>query len=251
MYRKGSLDHYDSVFMVGDFQKKSIRELEKKRGLQEKKLLALGIPYLDRYQEDAAGTKGEERGEVKTLLIASSWGAKGLFENYGIEFIKELAGAGYRVIVRPHPQSYASEPKAIAAIEHELKKSANVVWDREISPSRSMQKADLLISDTSSIRFDFAFLFQKPVITLDIAQQAMPGFEREDMNELWMDGAAGEIGVVLKPEEIKDIALRVEKMLSEYDSEKISQYRDQTISNFGFAGEAMAQYLAAKHGEEE
>ncbi len=251
MYRKGSLDHYDSVFMVGDFQKKSIRELEKKRGLQEKKLLALGIPYLDRYQEDAAGTKGEERGEVKTLLIASSWGAKGLFENYGIEFIKELAGAGYRVIVRPHPQSYASEPKAIAAIEHELKKSANIVWDREISPSRSMQKADLLISDTSSIRFDFAFLFQKPVITLDIAQQAMPGFEREDMNELWMDGAAGEIGVVLKPEEIKDIALRVEKMLSEYDSEKISQYRDQTISNFGFAGEAMAQYLAAKHGEEE
>lgn len=243
MYRKGSLDHYDSVFMVGSFQKKSIRELEKKRGLKEKKLVALGIPYLDRYQEDAVATRAEGTGAVKTLLIASSWGAKGLFENYGIEFIKELAEEGYRVIVRPHPQSYTSEPKAIAAIENELKKCANVLWDRDISPSLSMQKADLLISDTSSIRFDFAFLFQKPVITLDIALKAMPGFEREDMSELWMDGAANQIGAVLKPNEISEISALVGEMLSADDAGKIRAYRDETISNFGAAGEAIVRYL--------
>ncbi len=115
MYRKGSLDHYDSVFMVGRFQAKSIRELEKKRGLKSKKLVALGIPYLDRYKEDAAAVDvAEDAGGGKTLLIASSWGSKGLFENYGINFIKELAGEGYTIIVRPHTQSYTSEPKAIA-----------------------------------------------------------------------------------------------------------------------------------------
>lgn len=251
MYRKGSLDHYDSVFMVGRFQAKSIRELEKKRGLKEKKLVALGIPYLDRYKEDAAAVGEADEGGNKTLLIASSWGSKGLFENYGIDFIKELAGEGYTIIVRPHPQSYTSEPKAITLVENELKKNANIIWDREISPSRSMQKADLLISDTSSIRFDFAFLFQKPVITLDIAQQAMPGFEHEDMSELWMISAAQEIGAVLKPEEIKEIGLRVAEMLRDFDAEKISRYRDETISNFGAAGEAMAEYLVAKQGERE
>ena len=243
MYRKGSLDHYDSVFMVGEFQAKSIRELEKKRGLKEKKLVALGIPYLDRYKEDAAAETEEDIDGGKTLLIASSWGSKGLFENYGIQFIKELAEEGYTIIVRPHPQSYTSEPKAIALVENELKKSSNIIWDREISPSLSMQKADLLISDTSSIRFDFAFLYQKPVITLDIALQAMPGFEREDMSELWMDCAAKEIGAVLKPDEIGKISALVEEMLRAEDAGKISRYRDETISNFGSAGEAMARYL--------
>lgn len=243
MYRKGSLDHYDSVFMVGEFQAKSIRELEKKRGLKEKKLVALGIPYLDRYKEDAAVDMAEDAGGGKTLLIASSWGSKGLFENYGIEFIKELAAEGYTIIVRPHPQSYTSEPKAIAVVENELKKSSNIIWDRDISPSQSMQKADLLISDTSSIRFDFAFLFQKPVITLDIAMEAMPGFERDDMSELWMDGAAKEIGAVLKPDEIGKISAQVGEMLSAQDASKIIRYRDETISNFGSAGEAMARYL--------
>ena len=31
IYRKGSLDNYDSVILCGEFQKKSIRELEKKK----------------------------------------------------------------------------------------------------------------------------------------------------------------------------------------------------------------------------
>ncbi len=106
-----------------------------------------------------------------------------------------------------------------------------------------MQKADLLISDTSSIRFDFAFLFQKPVITLDVALQAMPGFERDDMSELWMDGAAKEIGAVLKPDEISKINAIVKEMLSAENAAEISRYRDETISNFGAAGEAMARYL--------
>ena len=47
IYKKGSLDHYDSVILVGEFQIKSIRELEKKRGLKQKELLPLGVPYID------------------------------------------------------------------------------------------------------------------------------------------------------------------------------------------------------------
>ena len=41
-----------------------------------------------------------------------------------------------------------------------------------------MNNADLLISDTSSIRFDFLFVHEKPVITLDVKSNQMQGFER-------------------------------------------------------------------------
>jgi len=244
MYRKGSLDHYDTVFMVGDFQAQSIRELEKKRDLKEKTLVSLGIPYLDKYKDETVPKPPNN--ERKTVLIASSWGSKGLFENYGIDFIKNLSAEGYDIIVRPHPQSYVSEPATILKIENELKQKISITWDREISPSASMQKADLLISDTSSIRFDFAFLYQKPIISLEIPQDAMPGFERDDMSELWMEGAAKQIGIQVDKTTIGDISLFINDILQKHDQEKSRAYRDQTIANFGKAGEAMAKYIKAE-----
>lgn len=239
MYRKGSLDHYDAVFMVGAWQAKSIRALESKRGLKPKQLVSLGVPYLDVYQKDVQEI---ERGERPCILVASSWGQKGLLMAYGIDFIKTLA-AQYRVIVRPHPQSYQSEAKKMASFEKELKKY-EISWDRDISPVNSMQQADLLISDTSSIRFDFAFLYQRPVITLEVEADAMPGYEREDLDELWMDQAAVRIGIKLGKAEIHQILKYVQIALKDHNKEELISFRESVISNFGAAGEAIAEYLS-------
>ena len=40
-----------------------------------------------------------------------------------------------------------------------------------------MNKSNILISDTSSIRFDFLFVHEKPVITLDINKDEMKGMK--------------------------------------------------------------------------
>ncbi|MCB5231340.1 MAG: CDP-glycerol glycerophosphotransferase family protein [Candidatus Cloacimonas sp.] len=241
MYRKGSLDHYDSVFMVGDFQAKSIRELEKKRGLKEKKLVSLGLPYLDTYSGEINNTANKK--DKKVVLVASSWGSKGLLVNYGTEFIKKLTEANYSVIVRPHPQSYVSEEKFINEIESEIAKLDSVRWDRDISPTKSMIESDLLISDTSSIRFDYAFLCQKPVISLEVPLDAMPGFERDDMSELWMEEAEIKIGLKVAKEDIEKIIGFVEQALNEKGSDEIVTYRESVIKNFGSAGEAIAKYV--------
>ena len=109
IYRKGSLDHYDSIILVGEFQKKSIRELEKKRGLKQKDLLPLGVPYIDHLIKSKKATSFSKT----TILIASSWGNKGCLRNYGIKFIKELSKKEYDIIVRPHPQSLINEKRFI------------------------------------------------------------------------------------------------------------------------------------------
>jgi len=241
MYRKGSLDYYDSVYMVGEFQEKSIRELEIKRSLKPKQLNSLGLPYLDVYQKDIRNSDSEP--DPKTVLVASSWGEKGLFATYGYDFIKQLAIEGYNVIVRPHPQSYVSEANMINEIEADLSKTCNVEWDREISPSNAMRKARLLISDTSSIRFDFAFLYQRPVISLEVEVDDMPGFEREDMSELWMDEAATNIGIKIGKPEIAEIGKHVESALQSHDNQSIVSYRDSVVCNYGRAGEAIATYI--------
>jgi len=246
MYRKGSLDHYDSVYMVGDWQEKSIRELEAKRGIKPKELVSLGIPYMDVYHKDVKRT---ERGGKPCILVASSWGQKGLLFTYGIDFIKALA-AQFQVIVRPHPQSYKSEAKAMETFEKELKEFL-LDWDREISPTKSMQQADLLISDTSSIRFDFAFLYQKPVITLEVEASDMPGYEREDMDELWMDKAAERIGTKLGKADLPQIVNHVQSALAAADYEAMIAYRNSILTNFPRAGEAIVEFLQVKLKEEE
>lgn len=246
-YRKGSLDNYDEVIMVGDFQAASIREIEALRNLPKKKLISLGLPYLDELVKEA-NKANKERNKVngKTILIGSSWGSKGCLQSYGTDFIKDIARSGYNVIVRPHPQSLKSEQHLIKRYKKELKNMGKIIWDEEISPSESMRVANLLVSDTSSIRFDFAFIYEKPVLTLDIKTEEMPGYERDDLKKNWTDTASMQIGYVIKRENIDDILSYINNAFDHYDAIKIRAFRDQTVHNFGCSGDAIAEYLSDK-----
>lgn len=247
IYKKGSLDFYDTVILAGDFQTESIREIEKIRNLPQKELVCLGLPYIDELVKEKVENVSNK--SHKTILVGSSWGAKGCLNSYGIEFIEKIASAGYDVIIRPHPQSYISEPKRIKGFEKQLKNYTNIDWDNEVSPSRAMSKADLLISDTSSIRFDFAFLYKKPVITLAIEPEEMAEYERADLNYSWSDEAEKNIGFVLNKNSVGNIVEYIARAEKEYDASKIESFRDKTICNFGKAGEAISNYLLNKIGE--
>lgn len=248
-YKTGSLDHYDMVILGGDYQAEAIVELEKIRKLKPKELVTIGLPYLDHLVENRITTRNQVDNDETTILVGASWGSKGLLSYYGSEFILNLARAGYKVIVRPHPQSFQSELKLMETIEKEISVEENIIWDRAISPSESLAVADLLISDTSALRFDFAFVYEKPVITLDIPQEYVPGFERDDLKKSWMDDAAKKIGCVLEENQLPDIVKLVEELLKQNYSEKIRNYRDDTVSNFGGAGAPIANYLMKFHQE--
>ena len=108
-YRKGSLDYYDSVIMVGDHEKIPIRTVESARQIKKKELVTCGLPCLDDLykQKQEAGTRGVDPGKVNTtILVAPSWGSKGCFSEYGIDFVESLSQAGFSVIIRLHPHSY-------------------------------------------------------------------------------------------------------------------------------------------------
>ena len=166
MYQKGSLDHYDAVLMVGDFMLPSIRKVEELRGLPPKECVSLGLPYLDELA--AKARKKEGRSTPPVVLVAPSWGNKGCLNICGPNFLLDLAKAGYDVILRPHPQSLKVETEMLDTIHEMLRDYPNVSFDTEMDATASMSRADVMISDKSCVRFDFAFLYEKPVITLDI-----------------------------------------------------------------------------------
>ena len=47
LYRMFGIDYYDAVLLSGDYQIEQVRKLEKLRGLPEKELVKVGLPYMD------------------------------------------------------------------------------------------------------------------------------------------------------------------------------------------------------------
>ncbi|GHV37921.1 CDP-glycerol glycerophosphotransferase [Synergistales bacterium] len=241
LYAKGSLDHYDAVFLVGDFMASGIRYIEHRRGLKEKTLIPAGLPYLDdlasRVKHPLPVTDG------KTILIAPTWGPKSCLHKYGSDFIKNLAVAGFNIILRPHPHSWKVEAPILQQMRYELAKVNNVEWDQEPDGAMAMEKADLLISEASGIRMDFALLYERPVITLKIELANPEKYEISDMDEAWMGKAELIIGSVVTSDKIDNIAQIVADTLSQHKKRSLSAFREANVCNFGSSGEFIAEYL--------
>lgn len=246
-YHKGSLDNYDIVLTVGPHQEEYIREVEAARNLSPKKMIPVGLPYFDAQYLSQVKVEGEQRNSKPCILIAPSWGAKGCLNEYGIDFVKKLAEEEYDVIVRPHPQSYIAELEFIAKCMEATKPYPNVVWDRETVGSVSMEKSDLLISDTSSIRFDYAFLYGKPVITLDIPKTSQQEYDGVYQKEQWVDVAAPKLGAVLDHDTIGTLTDKVKELTSavhlQSSPSPIVAFRTETISNLGSSAKAIVDVL--------
>ncbi len=166
MYRMFGIDYYDAILLSGDYQVKNVRALEAQRGLPAKELVKVGIPYMD---EMAARYRaaGPAPAHERTVLLAPTWGKSGIFGVYGGKIIELLLSTGYHIIVRPHPQSFTSEKEMISALMEKYPESERLEWNRDTDNFEVLRRADILVSDFSGVIFDFALIYDKPVIYTD------------------------------------------------------------------------------------
>ena len=246
-YHIGSLDAYDVVLSVGPHQERPIREVESARHLAAKRIVPAGLPYFDAQLHDVENSANSAAAmSSRTVLVAPSWGEKGLLAEYGTDFIRDLAAAGFRVIVRPHPQSYITEPEFIERCKAATADCPEVKWDEETVGSKAMAESALLISDTSSIRFDYAFLYGRPVITFDIPREKQTAYEGQFMSEIWTDAAARRIGRVIGHDGVGAMVDIVREVLSGGAAEGVLKFRDETITNLGSSARAIADFLVSE-----
>ena len=114
-----------------------------------------------------------------------------------------------------------------------------------------MEVADVLISDTSNIRMDFALLYERPVITLKMNIPDLETFEVSDMDTVWMQEAETKIGIVINKEEVKDIVSFTKKLIQEKQSADFSYFRSENVCNFKQSGQFIADYLIRQGNEYE
>ena len=250
--RRGALDHFDTVLLIGAYQIPLIRKLENMRNLPEKTLVPAGIPYVEEllkrvgeniaiFNEDVLPVRPQDI----TVLLAPSHGAKSFLSKYGVDFIVELANKNFNIIFRPHPQSFKTDKKLLNRVKKRLNNIKNIVWDLNSDATLSFQKADILISDSSGIRVDFAFVYYKPFITMPIPSELLKDFEMADLGGSWSEAElrkAG-IGYTLVEEEIQDLDTIILRVLKENHMKTIVEFRNKHIYNWGNASEAVSNYL--------
>lgn len=243
-YKLYSFDYYDIVFCSSIAQQKSLKVLEEKRKTLTKSLPLLGCPYLDlfvaRAQKDAIAP------ESNTILIAPTWGKNSLLKKSGGPLIAAmLAKQGYRVIFRPHPQSLISEPEMIQQLKEDYAQFPNIEWDINPDGFRSLQRAQLMISDISSVIFDFAFVFLKPVISVGHGP-VKEGFEAWHIpHPAWemqiLDDLGKHLSDISESEILSAVPLLIQN--KEAIAVKIENIRSEFVVNFGQASEPVASAL--------
>lgn len=250
MYRYGAFDHYDSLLCVGPHHLEEIRKDEQIRNLPAKKLVEAGYYRLERiyraYQErKAASSRQQAVSNKKTILIAPSWGKQHLLESCGEKLIELLLAAGYRVIVRPHPETVKRSPELLAALKKNFSSQQNFELEPSVATDDSLLQADLLISDCSGIMLEYALGTERPVLSIAVP----PKIKNEKFNYLTIEPLELQLrkqfGKVISPEEIEKVPSLVSELIAQKESygKKIRTLREKWVFNFGKSSEVGAGYV--------
>ena len=246
LYRMFGIDYYDAVLLSGQYQADDIREMEKMRSLPEKELAIVGVPYIDEMAARLAADGPVEEHE-RTVLLAPSWGESGILKKYGAKFIKRLVDTGYNIIIRPHPQSFTSEKDMIDALMSEFPESEKLHWNRDNDNYEVLRHSDIMISEFSGVVFDFALVFDKPVIYADTEFDTSPYDAWWFDKECWTLRTLPKIGQKLTPENFDNIKEMIDTCIDDPRfSEQRSVVRDETWAYRGEGAVRTADWIEAK-----
>lgn len=241
-FRKGAVDHYDSVLITGKDQREECEAIFEKHGINNK-IVDMGYPLID--DMIRAYNKTEHKpNKVKTIMIAPSWQKDNIIDLCLDDMLKSLQKTKYNIIVRPHPQHVRHMKDAFEKMKEDYA-GTNIEIQTDFSKTNPVMEADLLITDWSSIAYEYAFTTERPALFIDTPMKIMnPDYKEIDIEpfNIW---ARNRIGKVLKVKDVKDIDKDVKEMLehqTEY-KEKIAKFREETIYNIGKSSKVGAKYI--------
>ena len=243
-YRMFGTDYYDALLLSGQYQVDDCRALERLRGLPEKECVLVGIPYLDEKAQRLRAL-GPREGTGRTVLVAPSWGPNSLLNRFGRRLIDALAATGYHVIVRPHPQSFTSERELIEGLTAAY---PDLEWNRDTDNFDVLSRSDVMISDFSGVIFDFALVFDRPVIC------AYADFDDSCYDAWWLDTpiwtatAIPRIGPVLSGADLPRLKALIDAAIDDPAyAEGRRAVRQETWAHPGEGAARTADYLIAKY----
>lgn len=249
-FHKDALDHFDTIFVSGIQNKAEIEEREEKYQLSRKNLVEWGSSVIDNmteaYEEMRKNAPEEGNGK-KTILIAPSWQKDNILDSCIEGLLEELKGEGYRIIVRPHPQYVRHFEGKIDALAKQYAVDGIEV-QKDFSSNKTVYMADVLVTDWSSIAFEYAFSTLKPVLFINTPMKVVNP-EYQELQTRPIDLVLrDEVGISLEPGRLEEASQAVHSLLydNRFSTESLAALRDTYIYNVGSSGVVGARYIIEK-----
>ena len=242
----GALDHYDTVFCVGDFQFDEIRAAETLYNTPEKKLVSAGYGQLEQLHRSFLAMEKVQRQRPK-ILIAPSWQPDNILDSCIDAILDQLLDKGYEVVVRPHPEyvkRYKARMDAIVQ-RYEGRENSGLVFELDFTSNDSLFNSDILISDWSGSAYEFSLVTLKPAVFVDTP----PKINNPDYSKLNVEPLEfklrDQVGIRVDPANLSGLDRKIDALFANSDvyADRILQIRNRYIAHFGQSGEIGGKYI--------
>lgn len=247
-FHKNALDHFDTIFTSGPKNKAEIAEREQKFALPGKNLIEWGSSVIDNMTESYAQMRNEESKEEedqRTVLIAPSWQEDNILDSCIEEMLDKLVQTRHHIIVRPHPQYVRHYEARIDALAAKYQ-TYDVVFQKDFSSNKTVYMADLLVTDWSSIAFEYAFSTLKPVLFINTPMKIInPDYQELKTVPIDIE-LRDKVGISVEVERIgKEIVSAVDKLLADeqFSQDSMQRLKEQYLYHVGESGKVGAKYI--------
>ena len=260
-FRKEALDHFDTIFSSGPLCTKEIRKREEKNRLPEKRIIEWGSGVNDNMIRSYDAMDQREKA-VREILIAPSWQKDNILSSCIEEILENLEGHGYRIIVRPHPQFVRHDADRLEYLrgKFHMDERDDMEMQTDFSSNSTVYQADIVITDWSSIAFEYSFATLKPSLFINTPMKIM----NEDYEELGITPIDIEPlswnGISVDLDQLETLPKVVDELLNNnaFSKESLEKIRNEYIYQIGHSGEVGAEYIMdrlayykKKHEEED
>ena len=246
IYTNSAFKNYDIILSNGEYQSKELKFAEEKFIFPKKEIVNSGYFFLDNIKKKA-NLKSKEKRHV---LFAPSWSYnnENLFNDYGIDVISNLLSKNFILTLRPHPEHYKRSKNTINKINKLFFNLKNFFLDKNFSNLKSLEKAEILITDNSSIVFEFMLIFKRPIIYIDYKEK-IHNIDRNKIPILTIEEEfKTTFGNKLNINKLKNLADLCENLIKENNvsSQLVDSFAKKYLSNLDHSASFAANYLTNK-----
>lgn len=243
----GALDHYDTIFCVGEFQFDEIRAAERVYKLPAKKLIAAGYGQLEQLHRSYQAMDPVIRQRPK-ILVAPSWQPDNILDSCIDSLLQQLLDKGFDVVVRPHPEYMKRYKPRMDQIVQRYADREDLRFELDFTSNQSIFDSDVLITDWSGTAYEFSFVTLKPSVFIDTTPKINnPEYQKLGVEPLEFS-LRSQVGIQVAPDALDGLDRKLRQLMDSGDAyaARILEIRQRCIANFGKSGEIGGKYILSQ-----
>ena len=246
IYTKTAFKNYDIVLSNGEYQSNELKLAEEKFNFPKKEIVNTGYFFLDHIKKKA----NLEIKKKRHILFAPSWNyeKENLFDTYSVDVISNLLLKNFELTLRPHPEHYKRSKSTFNRINKLFSNNKNFFLDKNISNLSSLEKAEILITDNSSIVFEFLLVFKRPIIYLDYKEK-IHNIDLDKLSiEIIDDKFKSDFGNKLDVKNLENLNELCENLINKNNisDQLVDRFEKNYFSNLNNSASFAASYLTNK-----